>query len=56
MNVLKIISSFHKSLGLNLVVDICQPYFRTSQLNEKEFFFPQFGAGYNLQGLATSED
>lgn len=39
MNVLKIISSFHKSLGLNLVVGICQPYFGTSQLNQMDFFF-----------------
>lgn len=55
MNVLKIISSFHKSLGLNLVVDICQPYFRTSQLNQMNFFFSsQLEAGYDLQGLATS--
>lgn len=45
MTVLKIISSFHKSLGLDLVVDICQPYFRTSQLNQMIFFFSQLKLG-----------
>lgn len=56
MNVLKIIRSFHISLGSNLVVNVCHPYLGSSQLNQTDFFFllPSFKAGYNLQGLARS--